>query len=135
MREPINSTERECVNGNKCECMFIDKSNKFIGVEFLLPGEESSAVPQMCVLCCRATTQRLFYDIVFEGASFPGVIQRYGNLHSVPNEYCRDVMLICPPYGPVESLPLPIVSHARNRYSVVWVGGVKYLKQHRVNFQ
>jgi len=41
-------------------------------------------------------------------------------------------MLICPPNGLVASMPLLIVAHQRNRYEVVLVHSVCYLKQLRV---
>lgn len=136
MREPMRKSERQCVMKEKCECMTIDPKNPFIGVEFVVPNEDvDSSTPQMCVLCSRAHTQQLFYDIVFDNASFNGTIQRFGNMHSVPNEYSRDIMLICPPNGPLHAMPLPIVSHERNRYTVVRTGGIRYLRQHGVYFQ
>jgi hypothetical protein len=135
MREVMHPSERPCAMRNLCECMFIDPEQPFVGVEFLVPGEERGEVPQMCVVCSRAHTQQLFYDIVFDNASFGGLIQRYGNLHDVANEYARSVMLICPPNGPLHCMPLPIVSHQRNRYAVAKVGGVHYLRQHGVHFQ
>jgi hypothetical protein len=135
MREAMHPNERECVMRSSCECMFIDSQQPFVGVEFVLPGEDVTEVPQMCVLCSRASTQQLFYDIIFDNSTFTGLIQRYGNLHSVPNEYAKNVMLICPPNGPVHCMPLPIVSHQRNRYSVNRVAGVHYLRQHGVYFQ
>jgi hypothetical protein len=109
--------------------------NPFVGVEFIVPGEEVGANPECCVLCSRASTQQLFYDIVFDGVVINALIQRYGNIHGIANEYSQDVMLICPPNGPVNCMPLPIVSHNRNRYSVVKVGGVRWIRQHGVHFQ
>lgn len=135
MREPRSASERACVMAEQCECMFIDKNNAFVGVEFLVPGESTSSTPQMCVLCSRATTQQLYYDIVFDSTSFNGMIQRYGNLHNVVNEYAQDAVLICPPNGPLHAMPLPIMSHQRNRYSVSKVGGLRYIRQHGVYFQ
>lgn len=66
MREPMHPGERKCVKGKNCECMFIDTDQPFIGVEFLLPGERQPPTPHMCVLCCRAVTQQLYYDVVFD---------------------------------------------------------------------
>jgi hypothetical protein len=103
----------------------------FIGVEFLLPGETVPRTPHLCVLCCRATTQQLYYDVMFDKVDFPGCIQRYGNIHSEPGEYSLDAMLIAVQTAPVHVMPLPIVSHQRNRYSVRVVGGIKHLKQSR----
>ena len=136
MREPMRPGERSCVMGNECECMFINPNNAFIGVEFVIPDEDlDTQTPQMCVLCSRACTQQLFYDVVFDNTTFQGTIQRFGNMHSIPNEYMKESMLICPPNGPIHAMPLPIVSHQRNRYTVVKLGGVKYMRQHGVFFQ
>ena len=74
MREPMYKEERPCAREKGCECMFIDASNPFIGVEFLLPGERPPPTPNLCVLCSRATTQQLYYDIMFDdqvSAAFP----------------------------------------------------------------
>jgi len=135
MHEPVNSQERECSRGSNCECMFIDKSQPFVCVEFLLPGEQPSRSPNLCVLCNRAVTQQLYYDVIFDKHEFPGTIQRFGNIHSEPGEYSLDAMLIASPSAPVHIMPLPMVSHQRNRYSVYVVAGIKRLKQHRVYFQ
>ena len=136
MREPMHANERPCANGKEgCECMFIDRQNPFVGVEFLLPGEVPLRTPHLCVLCCRSTTQQLYYDIMFDKMEFSGCIQRYGNIHGEPGEYSKDAMLIAVHTAPMHIMPLPIVSHQRNRYSVVVVGGIKHLKQSRVHFQ
>ena len=135
MRERLHSSERECAKGALCECMFIDRTQPFVGVEFLLPGEPTARTPHLCVLCCRATTQQLYYDVMFDKFEFPGTIQRFGNIHSQPGEYALDAMLIAVPSAPVHIMPLPIVSHQRNRYSVYVSGGIKRLRQSRVLFQ
>ena len=136
MREPMHANERPCANGKEgCECMFIDRQNPFVGVEFLLPGEVPLRTPHLCVLCCRSTTQQLYYDIMFDKMEFSGCIQRYGNIHGEAGEYSKDAMLIAVHTAPMHIMPLPIVSHQRNRYSVVVVGGIKHLKQSRVHFQ
>jgi hypothetical protein len=135
MRERMHSSERECAKGSLCECMFIDRSQPFVGVEFLLPGEPMARTPHLCVLCCRATTQQLYYDVMFDKFEFPGTIQRFGNIHSQPGEYALDAMLIAVPTAPVHIMPLPIVSHQRNRYTVYVAGGIKRLRQSRVLFQ
>jgi hypothetical protein len=44
-------------------------------------------------------------------------------------------MLICPPSAPWHCLPLPIMSHQRNRYRVQIVAGVKHLQQLRVAYE
>jgi hypothetical protein len=135
MHEPTNSTERECARGKQCECMFIDRLQPFTAVEFLLPGEQAPRTPHLCVLCCRATTQQLYYDVIFDKCEFPGTIQRFGNIHSEPGEYALDAMLIASSTAPVHIMPLPIVSHQRNRYSVYISAGIKRLKQSRVHFR
>ena len=135
MREIQNAGERECARGQQCECMFIDRQQPFVAEEFLLPSEERPDTPHLCVLCCRAITQQLYYDVMFDKADFPGVIQRFGNIHSEPAEYALDAMLIAAPSAPVHVMPLPIVSHQRNRYVVFVQGGIKRLRQSRVYFQ
>ena len=135
MRERLHSSERECAKGALCKCMFIDRTQPFVGVEFLLPGEPMARTPHLCVLCCRATTQQLYYDVMFDKFEFPGTIQRFGNIHSQPGEYALDAMLIAVPTAPVHIMPLPIVSHQRNRYTVYVAGGIKRLRQSRVLFQ
>ena len=135
MREPINSVERLCAKGDQCECRFIDSENPFTAIEFLLPGERQSANPNLCVVCCRAVTQQLYYDIMFDKHDFGGVIQRFGNIHSQPGEYALDAMLIAAPNVALHIMPLPIVSHQRNHYSVFIKRGIMHLKQSRVYFQ
>jgi hypothetical protein len=92
LREPIpNSSDRPCVAGELCECMFIDPCMPFVGVEFTLPRESISRpeIPQFCVLCSRKVTQKFFYDIMLTGKEVLGVIQRYGNICNVPGEPTR----------------------------------------------
>jgi hypothetical protein len=74
MRQPYPG-ERPCVMGELCECMQIDKTNPFIGVELRLQSDSED--PQMCVLCSRLTTQKCFYDMCFLGKPIAGIIQRY----------------------------------------------------------
>ena len=95
----------------------------------------SKPEPKLCVLCSRKTTQKLFYDTCYSGKRVLGLIQRYGNLCNQPGEYARDCMLICPPSAPWHCLPLPIMSHQRNRYRVQIVAGVKHLQQMRVSHE
>jgi len=83
----------------------------------------------------RAVTQQLYYDIMFDKHDFSGVIQRFGNIHSQPGEYSLDSMLIAAPNMALHIMPLPIVSHQRNRYVVFNKRGIKHLKQTRVYFQ
>ena len=135
MHEAISKDQRQCARGNMCECMFIDKANPFICVQFLLPGEKQKEEPNLCVVCCRATTQQMYYDVMFENQNFAGTIQQYGNLHSQEGEYSLHAMLIAAPSAPIHILPLPIVAHQRNRYYVVVRGGVRHLQQSRVYFQ
>jgi hypothetical protein len=134
MREVQHSSERACARGNQCECMMLDRQHPFVGVEFLLPSEPPPPTPHLCVLCCRAITQQLYYDVMFDKVEFQGVIQRFGNIHSEPGEYSLDAMLIAASSAPVHVMPLPIVAHQRNRYSVHVQGGIKRLRQSRVYF-
>jgi hypothetical protein len=118
MREPM-AGERKCVMGTSCETMMIDKSKPFIAVEFQLPGKPSDT-PQMCVLCSRKHTQRLYYDFLYRAtpASCTGVIQRYGVLCDIPGEYRKDVCLVMPPHGPVHCMPYPSVAYQRCHFVV-----------------
>jgi len=86
----------------------------------------------MCVLCLRKITTLLFYRTIQKGISVNTQIQRHGNICNQAREYHPSVMLICPPNGLVASMPLLIVAHQRNRYEVVLVHSVCYLKQLRV---
>ena len=156
MRE-VCQGERQCAMGSKCECMFIDPNAPFVCVEFDLPGELNSSKedgrqkrttelqgnpsanhatpPKLCVICSRKTTQKLFYDACYSGTRIQGLIQRYGNLCNQPGEYARECMLICPPSAQWNCMPLPIMSHQRNRYRVQVVAGVKHLQQLRVAYE
>lgn len=132
MRQPLPG-ERPCAMGDLCECMFIDKSCPFVGTELRLPNDPDAA--QMCILCSRCTTQKCFYDLCYLGQPVAGVIQRYGSIYGQPGEYAAECMLIPPrALGPV-CMPVPSVSHQRNRYSVVTLAGIKHLKQHRVGYE
>ena len=120
--------------GERCECNFISKDLSFIGMEFLLPHEMNTDTRQTCILCHRRTVQTLFYDLLYTGRPFRGVIQRYGNICGKPGEYANEVMLICPIGGPTQCMPFPSVSHQRNRYSVVVQGGVRHIRQHNMQY-
>jgi hypothetical protein len=127
MRECKTDTEKPCIFQGQCECMKIDPQQPFVGVQFPLPIVDKSN--GMCLLCMRKTTHILFYNIIREGNRVNCTIQKYGNICNVPGEYHSSAMLICPPNGPVHAMPLPIVAHQRNRYSVIEHFGVKYIKQ------
>jgi hypothetical protein len=134
MREP-NKGERACASGELCECNFIDPCMPFTAVEFLLPGEDYPQHPQMCVLCCRKVTQKMFYDVLFTGKDVHCVIQRYGNICGVQGEYARECMLVCPPHAPLHCMPRPVMSHQRNKYRVRIANGLKCLDQIRVRHE
>ena len=68
-------------------------------------------------------------------AQVHGVIQRHGNICGVPGEYARECMLICPPTGPLHCMPLPIMSHQRNKYEVRISNGTKQIVQLRVGYE
>ena len=136
MREPT-AGELPCALGEVCECRFIDRNAPFVGVQFELPGTrvDRGNWAKMCVLCYRKTTQKLFYDACYSGRRVQGLIQHYGNLCNQPGEYARSCMLICPPNAQWQCMPLPIMSHQRNRYRVHMVAGVKHLQQLRVAYE
>ena len=148
MRQP-EAGERACAMGDMCECRFIDRQCPFTAVEFRLPADPPS--PQLCVLCSRKATQKMFYDMCFAGAAPKGVIQRFGNIFGQAGEYSADLMLSCPQSVSLSAMPLPIMSHQRSRYQVMnqvrgratvarencpdavsRQGGVKSLRQQRV---
>jgi hypothetical protein len=148
MREAQGVMEKPCIMGSNCEGQFIDEHNPFTCVQFTLPmhsfGEnEQLGEPldqeltcnKMCVLCCRKNTQSLFYDALYNHRAYNACIQLYGNICDSPGEYATEAMLICPLTGPINNMPIPIVAHQRNRYSVFVHNGVRQLRQHRVLYE
>jgi len=136
LRQCVGENERQCVRGAECECMKIDTSMPFVGVEYVLPWEEKHEAQRgMCLPCSRATTQVLFYDIVHSGVHVNGLIQRFYNEHSKPGEYRLSAMLVCPPSGPIQNLPMPIVRHQRNAYKVYKDKDIVYMQQLEVDFR
>lgn len=134
MRESMNEQEPSCIMGSQCECMLIDNNKPFVGTQFVLPSETSNT-NKMCVLCLRKTTQMLFYYTIHAGHNPNAVIQKHGNICNQNGEYHKSAMLICPPNGPVSCMPVPIVAHQRNQYSVVEKAGVHWIKQHNVYYE
>lgn len=107
----------------------------FVGVEYKLPWETSEKeINGLCLPCLRAATQLLFFDIMQNGTKIDRVIQRFYNLHSVPGEYNLACMLVCPPNGPIASLPMPVMRHQRNFYKVINNSGVFFMQQVGVDF-
>jgi hypothetical protein len=147
MREVLSGVDEPCIMGSNCECQFIDEHNPFTGVQFTLPVEAFSAAAtaagmveelssnKLCVLCCRKHTQSLFYEALYNHRAYSACIQLYGNICDCPGEYAKEAMLICPLSGPINNMPLPVVAHQRNRYSVVVHNGVRQLRQHRVAYE
>jgi hypothetical protein len=147
MREVLSGVDEPCIMGSNCECQFIDEHNPFTGVQFTLPVEAFSAAAaaagmveelssnKLCVLCCRKHTQSLFYEALYNHRAYSACIQLYGNICDSPGEYAKEAMLICPLSGPINNMPLPIVAHQRNRYSVVVHNGIRQLRQHRVAYE
>jgi hypothetical protein len=131
MRECKNDAERPCIFQAQCECMKIDPMNAFVAVQFTLPDMQTQD-HGMCVLCMRKSTHIMFYNLLQEGYNVNTVIQKYGNICNQAGEYHPSAMLICPPNGPVQCMPMPIVAHQRNRYSVISHHGIRYIKQRNV---
>lgn len=136
LRQAIASDERSCIRGKDCECQFIDSCCPFVGVEFVLPWESDvSKRNGMCLPCLRAATQVFFFDILQSSQKIEGVIQKYYNIHSKPGEYDLGACLVCPPNGPMQNLPMPIVRHQRNFYRVYKKnGGICYMEQKGVAY-
>jgi hypothetical protein len=131
MRESMHPGERPCVMGIECEAQFIDSSQRFTCTEFLFPGQPRTE-PQMCVLCCRKHTQKLYYDLLYNPTcAHLGVIQRYGVISGVPNEYAQESVLVMPCTGPVYAMPYPSVAHSRNLYTVHVRNTTRYLVQNK----
>lgn len=131
MRECVLQGERKCVMGQSCECRFIDRDNMFVGVEFLVGSQTvTNCCPQMCVLCSRKHTQKLYYDMLFRPPmSHFGLIQRYGVLSGLDGEYSQEYTLVMPPNGPVHAMPYPSPVHCRNNYRVVVRAATRYIVQ------
>ena len=131
MRECVASHDVPCSLGQYCECNFIDEQHRFVGVCFVMP-ELRSEETSMCILCLRKLTQMLFYRLASGGHASEHLLQIYGNACDVPGEYHSSAMLIMPPDGPVQNMPLPVVSHQRHKYHVVHIDGHRHLRQRNV---
>lgn len=132
MRQPY-AQEKPCVMGDMCEARHIDRSAAFTCVELRLPDDPPT--PQMCVLCSRCSTQKMFYDMCYANKEPNCVIQRYGNIFGQPGEYSAECMLSCPPSIGQHAMPLPIMSYQRNYFTVYSQGGLKHLRQERVSHE
>ena len=137
MRECIGLHEKQCSMQEKCECMFIDNEQKFIGIRFPIPNinNEDISSNTMCILCLRKYTLLLYYKTMHAGLDPQVVIQKHGNICNEPGEYAQSAMIFANPNGPVHCMPLPVVAHQRNKYKVVTISGVKYLLQINMNVQ
>lgn len=128
MRSCSSNQEKPCISGRECECMFINPNKPFVCIQFVLP-QSTITSSGLCIICLRKTTQLLFHKTIFNGLDPKTCIQKHGNICGEIGEYHASAMLICNPNGPVHCMPLPIVAHQRNRYSVCERAGVKFLKQ------
>lgn len=130
LRAPFKG-ERPCAMAEACEGNYIDRSKPFVLVEMNLPGSATSPMANLCVLCSRKQTQRLFYDYLYKGstAQCTGIIQRYGNLIDVPGEYAKEMCLIMPSHGAVHCMPFPNVAYQRNQYDVYMQNMHYYIRQ------
>jgi hypothetical protein len=139
MRECRTNKERKCVMGPQCECMVLDQTQPFVGVQFVLPTTLNAPAVDlrdgMCLLCLRKTTQILFYQTIERGHTVNALIQKHGNVCDEPGEYHHNAMLICPPHGPVHCMPLPMVAHQRSNYEVVKKQGVFWVVQKNVGYE
>jgi hypothetical protein len=134
LREPVKN-ERACIMNSQCEGNFIDPKTPFVLTEFLLPQQDTGQDCHMCVLCSRKATKQLYFDMMYEGHTYNGVIQRYGNICDQKGEYAKEVMLFTPPKGPVHCMPFPIVNHKRSNLEVHISQGVKHIVQKKVAFE
>ena len=60
---------------------------------------------------------------------------RYGNIFGEAREYAKECMLICPVSLPLACLPIPVMSHQRNKYKIDRQYNVKCLRQLRVQHE
>lgn len=134
MRECFHENDIPCTLGQYCECNFIDTQNAFIGVAFVMP-DLGAQENKMCILCLRKLTQMLYYRIVDGAAQSHHIMQTYGNICDVPGEYHHSAMLVMPKQSAVHCMPMPVVAHQRNKYSVTMRNGHRYLKQMNVYFE
>ncbi len=128
LREAINS-ERQCVNGDRCEGMRIPCASPFILREFHYPGQAPPEQRSMCLMCRRMEVSRLFF--AFESGTrniCPGVrVSSHYNIVGVPGEYClRDVIVSS---GKYTGLCMPVVLHMRSAYEQEVVDGVRWYRQ------
>lgn len=130
-----NSLEEDCVMKEECECMKIDERRRFVGTRFILPNITTTNNCTLCVLCLRKITQLIYYKIINEGVRVQMGIQKYGNICGEAGEYHPSAMLMCPSNLDKVVMPLPIVAHQRNRYSVEEVTGQFVIRQHRVHME
>lgn len=136
LRQAISAGERSCIRGENCECQFIDPTCPFVGAEFILPWEtQESDRNGLCLPCIRAATQIFFFDLLQSSDKVEGAIQKHYNLHSQEGEYDLQAMLVCPPNGPLQNLPCPIVRHQRNFYKVYKHAGICYMKQIGIGYR
>jgi hypothetical protein len=126
--------DKPCSMGQYCECNFIDDENPFVGVAFVMP-ELQVVQNSMCILCLRKLTLMLFYRVVNGAFKCDHLVQLYGNICDVPGEYHSSAMLVLPKHCAVHSMPLPVVAHQRNKYSIIFKNGHRYLKQKNVYFE
>lgn len=134
MRECISEDDKPCCLGEYCECNFIDNDHAFVGVAFVMP-ELHCNDSSMCILCLRKLTQLLFYRLVNGAYNSAHITQTYGNICDVPGEYHSSAMLVLPKASAVHCMPLPVVAHQRNKYSVVLRDGKRYLQQKNVYYE
>lgn len=133
MRSQISTNEKVCINGDRCECQFIDKTKAFTCIALEMPSLRASC-SGLCLLCLRKLSTLLFYKTVKRGIQGNFHIQLFGNKIG-PGEYAAAAMLICPSSGPWNVLPLPVVAYQRNHYSVEERHGVFFVKQHGVYYE
>lgn len=129
LRECIGPNERPCVMGPECEGHFLSRTHRFTLTELLLPGE-TRAEPQMCVLCCRKHTQKLYFDLLYNPlGTHMGLIQRYGVVVGAPGEYAATAALIMPAHGPMHAMPFPSVAYCRADYTVLVRNTTRFVVQ------
>ena len=110
-------------------------ASRYRSRHFRLPLITSMNSPRTICASVAQNIQSLFYEALYNHRAYSACIQSYENVCDRPGEYAKEAMLICPLFGPINNMPLPVLAHQRNRYSVVAHNRIRQLRQHRVSYE
>lgn len=124
--------ERPCCMADGCEGLkLVDCGvGGFVLREFLLPGHDPPAEPNMCLLCTRKAIAKAYIALQSTDLSVrPScLLARYYNLVNVPGEYCADDCLVTDD-SKFLGLVDPVVFYRRTDYRGRIRDGVRCLEQ------